>query len=242
MFRANAWQVNLEVVHIGFGQGPGVGAKGVAEPFAVKLAELRHLFHCPPVARILPDSIQQSFDRGAPFDLLRRTVFGGKDPEAAPESQALRAAVPEDRRNSAESGPAPKSGLSPAKKSGSASSRWQTENPAIPRKSRCCLLQNPPCHDRGRNNAGNRAQLESHRRRAVRSACPRIRKFQEPRYKWQCCNIQKTQLLRLLPGIAPDIGIKNVQTAAEGLVPCQPGGGHFVIAAILIIVQVLSHG
>ena len=71
-------QVNLEVVHIGFGQGPGVGAKGVAEPFAVKLAELRHLFHCPPVARILPDSIQQSFDRGAPFDLLRRTVFGGK--------------------------------------------------------------------------------------------------------------------------------------------------------------------
>ena len=71
-------QVNLEVVHIGFGQGPGVGAKGVAEPFAVKLAELRPLFHCPPVARILPDSIQQSFDRGAAFDLLRRTVFGGK--------------------------------------------------------------------------------------------------------------------------------------------------------------------
>ena len=53
---------------------------------------------------------------------------------------------------------------------------------------------------------------------------------------------KKTQLLRLLPGIAPDIGIKNIQTAAEGLVPCQPGGGHFVIAAILIIVQVLSHG
>ena len=32
---------------------------------------------------------------------------------------------------------------------------------------------------------------------------------------------EKTQLLRLLSGIAPDIGIKNVQTAAEGLVPCQ---------------------